>query len=126
MTGQYLQVLGPAGVVVSIAGWMIDPLTCGGMTMGSARVDLAALIDLNRLVTGGDKPALFQGGRGVAGEKDDETSQYAGACRGSAAQPHIRNTQARRTERQGAGEGDINAGAVADASRRPGRRGVQR
>jgi len=26
---------------------MIDPLVCGGMTMGTARVDLAALIELN-------------------------------------------------------------------------------
>lgn len=75
-TGQFLQVLGPAGVVVSIAGSMIDLVTCAGMTMGPVRVDLAALIELNRLVTGGDKPALFRGGRGVAREEDDETSQY--------------------------------------------------
>ncbi|CAK7262005.1 hypothetical protein [Shinella sp.] len=113
--GQFLQVLGPAGVVVSIAGWMIDPVACAGMTMGSARVDLAALIELNRLVMGGDKPAIFQGGRGVAQEEDDETSQYAGAGLGSAAQPDIRNTQARRTERQRSGESDINAGTAADA-----------
>ncbi|CAN7631968.1 hypothetical protein [Pararhizobium sp. LjRoot238] len=73
-TGQFLQVLGPTGVVVSIAGWMIDPVTCAGMTMGPARVDLAALIELNRLVTGGDKPALFRGGLRIAQEEDDETS----------------------------------------------------
>lgn len=105
---------------------MIDPVVCADMTMGPARVDLAALIELHRLVTGSGKPALSRSGRGVAREKDDETSQYAGAGRGSATQPDLRNTQARRTERQGAGEGDNNAGTVADASRRPGRRGVQR
>ena len=36
---------------MSIAGWMIDPVACVGMTTGSARVDLAALIEVNRLVT---------------------------------------------------------------------------
>ncbi|MFW8642711.1 hypothetical protein ACOJBO_07885 [Rhizobium beringeri] len=40
---------------------MIDPVVCGSMTMGTARVDLAALIELDRLVSGGAKAALFQG-----------------------------------------------------------------
>ena len=29
-TGLFLQVSGPAGVVVSIAGWMLDPVVCAG------------------------------------------------------------------------------------------------
>ena len=34
-TGQFLKVLGPAGIVVSIAGWMLDPVICAGMTMAA-------------------------------------------------------------------------------------------
>lgn len=60
-TGQFLQVLGPTGIVIAMAGWMIDPVACAGMTIGPARVELAALIELKRLVTGGGKPAHFRG-----------------------------------------------------------------
>jgi hypothetical protein len=74
-----LKVLGPPGVVVAISGWMIDPVVCSGMTMGTARVDLAALIELNRLVSGGAKAALFQSGRRITQEDHDEIPQYAGA-----------------------------------------------
>lgn len=52
-----MKVLGPTGVVIAISGWMIDPVVCGGMTMGTPRVDLATLIELNRLVSGGTKAA---------------------------------------------------------------------
>tara|TARA_B100000378_G_scaffold247279_1_gene219255 strand:- start:583 stop:1083 length:501 start_codon:yes stop_codon:yes gene_type:complete len=41
---------------------MIDPVVCSGMSMGTARADPAALIELNKPVTGGDEPALFRGG----------------------------------------------------------------
>ena len=58
-----------------------------GMSMGSARVDLAALIELNRLATGGDKPAFIRSGRRVALDKDDETSQHADAGYGSRTAP---------------------------------------
>jgi hypothetical protein len=34
-TGQFLGVQGPAGIVVSIAGWMLDPAICAGMTIGA-------------------------------------------------------------------------------------------
>ncbi|WP_244489921.1 hypothetical protein [Rhizobium sp. Leaf391] len=74
-----MKVLGPTGIVISISGWMIDRFVCGGMTIGAARVDLAALIELNRLVTGSDKPALSRGGRRITQEEDDEIPQYAGA-----------------------------------------------
>jgi len=38
----------PAGIVVSIAGWMLDPVICAAMTIGPPRVDLAALSELRR------------------------------------------------------------------------------
>lgn len=105
---------------------MIDPVVCGVMTMGLARVDLAALIELNRLVTGGDKPALFRGGRRITQEEDDEIPQYAGAGVTPAARPDIQTSDARRSERQGPQEGGSNSGLPADAGGRSGRRGAQR
>jgi len=50
-TGQFLKVEGPSCVVVSIPGWMVDPLVCAEMSIGRPQVDLAALSDLTRLVT---------------------------------------------------------------------------
>lgn len=40
-TGQFLKVQGSVGIVISIAGWMLDPVTCAEMTVGAPRVDLA-------------------------------------------------------------------------------------
>lgn len=36
-TGQFLSVQGPAGIVVLIASWMLDPVVCAGMTIGAPR-----------------------------------------------------------------------------------------
>ena len=55
-TGLFLMVQGPSGIVVSIAGWMLDPVICAEMTMGVPRVDLAALIELRRLLMEDSKP----------------------------------------------------------------------
>jgi hypothetical protein len=38
--------------VVAIAGWMLNPVVCAGMTIGAPRVDLAALVELERLLIG--------------------------------------------------------------------------
>ncbi|MGH0348385.1 hypothetical protein NKY44_32470, partial [Sinorhizobium meliloti] len=45
-TGRFLKVLGPTGVVIAISGWMIDPLVCRAMTMGTPR-------DANRIEQAG-------------------------------------------------------------------------
>ncbi|WP_234844983.1 hypothetical protein, partial [Sinorhizobium meliloti] len=94
-TGRFLKVLGPTGVVIAISGWMIDPLVCRAMTMGTPRVDLATLIELNRLVSGGTKAAPFRSGRRITQEDHDEIPQYAGAGVGPAARPDIQNPDAR-------------------------------
>ena len=105
---------------------MIDPVVCGGMTMGVARVDLETLVELNRLVSGSSKAALFRGGRRITQEEDDEIPHYAGADVRPAARPDIQTPDARRTERQGSQEGGIDAGLPADGGSRSGRRGDQR
>lgn len=125
-TGRFLKVLGPTGVVTAISGWMIDPVACSGMTLGTPRVDLAALIELVRLVSGDDKPANFRSERRITQEDHDKITQSACAGVGPATGPDIQSKDARRTERQGSKDGNINTGMSADAGRRTGRRGVQR
>src|SRR4030081_1146933 len=49
-TGLFLKVQGPTGVVVSMAAWMLDPVTCAGMTMGAPQVDSGALMELDQLL----------------------------------------------------------------------------
>lgn len=63
---------------------MVDPVVCGGMTKGLPQVDLAALIDLNRLVTRAARPAHFRSEHGIAREEGNGVSQHAGADHGSA------------------------------------------
>ncbi|MCQ4190964.1 hypothetical protein NEI07_15365 [Methylocystis sp. NLS-7] len=36
-TGQFLMVQAPSGALISIAGWMFDPMVCMGMTFGVRR-----------------------------------------------------------------------------------------
>ena len=71
-TGQFLKVQGPAGIVVSIAGWMLDPVVCAGMTIGPPRVDLAALIELKRLLMGAAKPAHSRSDVAIVREEGNE------------------------------------------------------
>ena len=77
-TGQFLKVQGPAGIVVSIAGWMLDPVICAEMTIGAPRVDLAALIELRRLLMGGSNPTHSRSDIGIVREESNAVSQ---SCR---------------------------------------------
>jgi hypothetical protein len=49
--GQYVRVQNPAGMVVLMPSWMLDPVTCAAMTVGSPRVAWAALIELEKVLT---------------------------------------------------------------------------
>jgi hypothetical protein len=68
-TGQFLKVQGPAGIVVSIGGWMLDPVICAAMTLGPPRVDLAALIELRHVLMGVFKPTNSRSDVGSFGGK---------------------------------------------------------
>ncbi|MET3907796.1 hypothetical protein ABID59_002137 [Bradyrhizobium sp. S3.3.6] len=50
-TGQFLRIRTALGTVITIPGWMVDPIACAEMTSGPPQVDLAALSELKRLVT---------------------------------------------------------------------------
>jgi hypothetical protein len=77
-TGQFLSAQGPAGIVVSIAGWMLDPVICAGMTIGAPRVDLAALVELERLLIGTANPAHSRNDVAIVREEGNEISEIAG------------------------------------------------
>jgi hypothetical protein len=39
------------GVVIVVAGWMLDPAACAAMSLGAQRVTLVALAELHELLT---------------------------------------------------------------------------
>ena len=78
-TGQFLKVEGPAGIVISIPGWMLDPVICAEMTVGAPRVDLAALSELRHLLAGVCNPTHSRIDGGIVREKGDAVSQVAGS-----------------------------------------------
>ena len=84
VTGQFLKVEGPSGVVVSLPGWMVDPLVCADMSIGQPQVDLAALSELKRLVTQAAVLTNSPGKVGIAREEVDETARHAGTDLGQA------------------------------------------
>lgn len=63
------------------------------MTIGNSRLDLAALIELLRLVSGDDSPAIFRGGRRIIQGDHDEIPQYTRACVGPAARPDTKSKE---------------------------------
>ena len=124
-TGQFLSVQGPAGVVTSIAGWMLDPLLCAGMMLGSPRVDIAALIDLQRLLMGATDSSHSGSDVVVVPETGNGTSEIAVKDIGSADKLSVRRQQVGRIEQSRSGQGHITAGSDPDASRRSSRRGAR-
>jgi hypothetical protein len=118
-TDQFLKVLGPTGLVVSIAGWMLDPMVCGGMAIGRPRVDLAALIELNRLLRGAPNPAHSRIDDALIREKCNETSQIAVSdTLASAEDPLFRQRTTRGGGRPRAGQSRPGSGSDPDAGGR--------
>ena len=89
VTGEFLMVQGPAGIVVSIAGWILDRVICAEMTIGTRRVDLAALIELRRLLMGVSNPTHSRIDVGIVREEGNAVSQVAGSGAGSADEPPV-------------------------------------
>jgi hypothetical protein len=83
---------------------MLDPVICTGMTLGGPRVDLAALVELERLLMDAIKPAHCRSSISIVPEESNAVSQNAGSGAGSAAEPVIRHHQAGRAGLCGAGK----------------------
>jgi hypothetical protein len=123
-TGQFLSVQGPAGIVVLIAGWMLDPVICAGMTIGAPRVDLATLVELKRLLIGLATPAHSQSDVGIVREESNEVSQIAGAGAQPANETPIRQKPARWGGTRRAERDHLGAGSNSHAGGRPAGRGA--
>jgi len=123
-TGQFLKVLGPTGVVVSIAGWMLDPVVCAAMAMGAPRVDLAALVELKRLLIGASKPTHCRSDVAIVPEEGNDVSQIAGSGAGSADELVIRQQQAGRVGLSREEQDCLGAGPDPHAGGWPQRRGA--
>ena len=122
-TGQFLLVQGPAGIVISMAGWMFDPVHCAGMTIGPPRVDVAALIELERLLSGAATPHTSGAMSESFRRKTMEPLKRPAAVPGRQMSFLFERQQAGGPERSGArqdrrGAGaDPHAGRAASASR---------
>lgn len=69
--------MGPAGVVVTIADWMLDPVVCAAMPKGTPRVDLATLVELKRLLMCTADTTHSWGDSGIVREDHHDASQAA-------------------------------------------------
>ena len=123
-TGQFLSVQGPAGIVVLIAGWMLDPVICAGMTIGAPRVDLAALVELKRLLIGLATPAHSQSDVGIVREESNEVFQISGAGAEPANETPIRQKPAGWGGTRRAEQDHLGAGSNSHAGGRPAGRGA--
>jgi hypothetical protein len=123
-TGRFLSILGPAGVVVTIADWMLDPVVCAVMAKGMPRVDLTALVELKRLLMGAADAAHSWGDSGIVREDHHDASQAAVDDRESADELAVRRQKIGRNEFRGARQGSLDTGSNPDVSGRPQCRGA--
>src|SRR3984957_15835425 len=123
-TGRFLSILGPAGVVVTIADWMLDPVVCAAMPKGAPRVDLAALVELKRLLMCAGNATHSWSDSGILQEDHHDASQAAVDDRGSADEPAVRRQKIGRIESRGARQSRLDTGSDPDAGGRPQCRGA--
>jgi len=123
-TGRFLNIMGPAGVVVTIADWMLDPVVCAAMPKGTPRVDVTALVELKRLLMCAADTTHSCDDSGIVREDHHDVSQAAVVDRESADEPAVRRQKIGRTEFRGARQGRLDTGSDPDAGGRPQCRGA--
>lgn len=101
VTGQFLKVEGLSGIVVSIPGWMVDPLVCAEMGIGQPRVDLAALSELKKTGHADCCSHRLPERTWNRNGEVDEAAQYTGADFGQTDEPDVRVPQRGWDERRG-------------------------
>jgi hypothetical protein len=116
--------MGPSGVVVTIADWMLDPVACAAMPEGTPRVDLAALVELKRLLLCDRETTHSWGDSGIVREDHQDVFQAAVDRRESADEPAVRRQKIGRNEFRGARQGRLDTGSDPDAGGRPQCRGA--
>jgi hypothetical protein len=104
-TGQFLKVQAPTGAVISIAGWMLDPMVCGGMALGAPRVELTTLLELKRLLMVKSGAADSRSDVTIALEEHNDPSQITDGNPKSTDELVVRRQKAGGIESPQAGQG---------------------
>jgi hypothetical protein len=116
-----------------VAAWMLDAVVCAGMTLGTPRVTVRALLDLHHLLvergfgaSSQDDSHIVQEERSDQATKIDTNANngIVAADGAASAQPYARLDPTSGDEPERAVEGALVSGESVDASRRRGDRGV--
>ncbi|MBI2319779.1 MAG: hypothetical protein HYU75_22965 [Betaproteobacteria bacterium] len=126
-TGQFVYVEVGNGVATMVAAWMLNPVVCAGMMLGTPRVTVRALLDLHRLLvergfgaSSQDDSHTVQEERSDQATKIDANNIIVAADGAASAQPHARLDSTSGDEPERAVEGALVSGESVAASRRRG------
>ena len=87
--GEVVHVEMAPGVVLVLAAWMLDAAACAGMSLGAPRVTLAALAELDQLLTErGFRRSSRDDSTIVQEEQHEQLARAGGAIRGPAPAQH--------------------------------------
>jgi hypothetical protein len=125
-TGQFVQVKGPTGIVICIAGWMFDPVACAKLVLGTPCADLTTLLELKQALIGARMPRESPSDSGFVQEGSDEVSRLADGGSWSADDPAARQQPSRRTGGYRAKQSRLGTGADTDAGSGREGRGARR
>jgi hypothetical protein len=123
-TGRFLNIMGPAGVIVTIADWMLDPVVCAAMPKGTPHVNLAALVELERLLMCAAGATHSWGDSEIVREDHHDESQAVVVDRESADEPAVRHHKIGGTEFCRPRQGRLDTDSDSDAGGRPQCRGA--
>ena len=77
-SGELVHIEVEPGIVVAVPSWMLDPVICAGMGIGEPRVNLAALFELQNLLTSQNSTRSSRDDDRIA--KEDRNGTEEGNC----------------------------------------------
>jgi hypothetical protein len=117
VAGEVVHIEAASGVVTVVPAWMLDPVACAGMTIGTPRVALAALTDLHLLLTAQGFRRSSTDGTNAVREEQDEAVTTKAVPASAPARHGTRYREASRAEPDRARQGAGAAGPAAAGSR---------
>lgn len=126
-TGELVHVEVGDGVVVTVAGWMLDAAACSAFTLGPPRASVKALAELHRLLVEHGCRRSLPGVHHTVGEASHEdefessssASQVSPGGQPASALHDVRDAGAPGSDARAASDGDASARRRAVAGRRP-------
>jgi Tfp pilus assembly protein FimV len=74
---RFVRVQCPTGIIVLMVAWMLDPVACAAMTIGSPRVEGAALVELRQMLIDARLNKVSPKEAAIVQEQCNEDSQDA-------------------------------------------------